>query len=70
MALPKRRKAKPNKAKGTTRKAPARKSSPRVHENVKLAQGIGLELSPAELHFLENTQNVTAEGNPLQGRPF
>ena len=71
MALPKRRKSKPDKAKGTSaRKAPARKPGPRVHPSVKLAQGIGLDPSPAEVRFLESSQNVPAEGNPLQGRTF
>jgi hypothetical protein len=27
-------------------------------------------VSPAERNFLETSQNVPAEGNPLQGRTF
>lgn len=65
----KRSKSQANQAKPKARSAPKR-TAPKVHPSVKAAQEIGLDLSPAERHFLENSQNVPAEGNPLQGRPF
>jgi hypothetical protein len=49
---------------------PRSKPSPRVHPSVKAAKELGLVLSPAEQHFLENSANVPTEGNPLQGRTF
>jgi hypothetical protein len=66
--MPKLTRKRQSKPKAKT--APKRQSSPRVHPSVKAAKEIGLEPSPAELHFLENSQNVPTEGNPLQGRTF
>jgi hypothetical protein len=51
-------------------KSAPRKASPKTHPSVKAAQDLGLDVSPAERAFLENSQNVPAEGNPLQGRTF
>lgn len=51
-------------------KSAPRKAQPKVHPSVKAAQEIGLDVSPAERTFLETSQNVPAEGNPLQGRTF
>lgn len=60
-----------SKSQGKPRaKAQPRKSAPKVHPSVKAAQELGLDVSPAERHFLENSQNVPTEGNPLQGRTF
>jgi hypothetical protein len=51
-------------------KSSPRKSQPKVHPSVKAAQELGLDVSPAERAFLETSQNVPSEGNPLQGRTF
>jgi hypothetical protein len=65
--LPRKRNKAQAKPKAT---ATPRKSTPKVHPSVKAAQELGLDVSPAERHFLENSQNVPTEGNPLQGRTF
>jgi hypothetical protein len=51
-------------------KSAPRKTQPKVHPSVKAAQELGLDVSPAERAFLETSQNVPSEGNPLQGRTF
>jgi hypothetical protein len=56
-------------AKPKAKSAP-RKTQPKVHPSVKAAQELGLDVSPAERAFLETSQNVPSEGNPLQGRTF
>jgi hypothetical protein len=65
--LPRKRSKAQAKPKATT--AP-RKTAPKVHPSVKAATELGLDVSPAERHFLETSQNVPTEGNPLQGRTF
>jgi hypothetical protein len=62
--LTRKRQAKPKA------KAAPRKATPKVHPSVKAATELGLDVSPAERNFLETSQNVPAEGNPLQGRTF
>lgn len=73
MAIRKSRSKSKSDSKATTRKRPAssrKQPQPKTHPSVKAAQEIGLDVSPAERAFLESSQNVPSEGNPLQGRTF